>query len=95
MPMLMEKSDRLRTAERVRNSSRVWFENIAAHSGSFPLNLPEAGDYQIFFIKVDRKEPVKKCPRPDATKFLGYGKRFHKLRTTEEWMKELREGEEE
>ena len=84
----------MRTVERVRNSEQVWFENIAAHSGSFPLNLPEAGDYQIFFIKINTENQVKKGARPDATKFLGYGKRFHKLRTTEEWMKELREGEE-
>ena len=94
MPMLMERSDRLRTAERVRNSDRVWFENIATHTRAFPLNLPEAGDYQVFFIKVDNENQGRKGARPDATKFLGYGRRFHKLRTTEEWMKELREGEE-
>ncbi len=33
--------------------------------------------------------------KPRVSDFIGYGARFHKLRTTEEWMKELREGEEE
>ena len=33
--------------------------------------------------------------KPCISDFIGYGARFHKLRTTEEWMKELREGEEE
>jgi hypothetical protein len=31
---------------------------------------------------------------PRIRDFLGYGKIFHELRSTEEWMKELREGEE-
>ena len=34
-------------------------------------------------------------PRPRVSDFIGYGAKFHKLRSTEEWMKELREGEEE
>ena len=44
------------------------------------------------FAKVQARTGRKK---PRVSDFIGDGARFHKLRTTEEWMKELREGEEE
>ena len=47
---------------------------------------------------ADRKDPREEhfgCPRPDYAKLIGYGAKFHNPRSTEEWMKELREGEEE
>jgi hypothetical protein len=40
-------------------------------------------------------QPRAARKKPCVSDFIGYGARFHKLRTTEEWMKELREGEEE
>ncbi|MBQ2629208.1 MAG: hypothetical protein IJG13_05970 [Kiritimatiellae bacterium] len=46
---------------------------------------------------VDSKDPREEyfgCPRPDYSKLVGYGAKFHTPRSTEEWMKELREGEE-
>ena len=42
-----------------------------------------------------KAQPDAKSPKPRISDFIGYGAKFHKLRTTEEWMKELREGEEE
>ena len=45
-------------------------------------------DVAKMHARDDRKKPC-------VSDFIGYGARFHKLRTTEEWMKELREGEEE
>ncbi len=42
-----------------------------------------------------RVEVVRKPDqRPDPMRMLGFARRFRALRTTEEWMKELREGEE-
>ena len=38
-------------------------------------------------------QPVQR-KKPNVRDFIGYGAKFHKLRPTEEWMKELREGEE-
>ena len=95
MAMVMRNADWMQTIDNVRNSDRVWFENIATHSGSIPLDVPEAGYYQVLLIKIDSKPEISEVKRPDARKFLGYGERFHKLRTTEDWMKELREGEKE
>ena len=43
----------------------------------------------------DPREEYFGCPRPDYSKLAGYGAKFHTTRSTEEWMKELREGEEE
>ena len=46
---------------------------------------------------ADSKDPREEyfgCPRPDYSKLAGYGAKFHTPRSTEEWMKELREGEE-
>ena len=45
--------------------------------------------------KFDPREEHFGCPRPDYSKLIGYGERFHTPRSTAEWMKELREGEEE
>ena len=42
--------------------------------------------YSYFIIKKPRKVSAKDM--------IGFGKRFHAPRPTEEWMKELREGEE-
>jgi hypothetical protein len=35
-----------------------------------------------------------KTPAPGAEAMLGYASRFRKARTTQEWMTELREGDE-
>ena len=71
------------------------------------FRLPEGGCYQVILLKVssseDQERSAKKdlreehfgCPRPDYSKLIGYGAKFHKPRSTAEWMKELREGEEE
>ncbi|MBP5227609.1 MAG: hypothetical protein J6336_09510 [Kiritimatiellae bacterium] len=48
---------------------------------------------------VEPIEPVARIARehkkPCIRDFVGYGARFHTLRSTADWMKELREGEEE
>ena len=45
--------------------------------------------------QVNQMSTAEKLQKPRISDFIGYGARFHKLRTTEEWMRELREGEEE
>ena len=37
--------------------------------------------------------PTEKRRKTSARDMIGFGKRFHAPRPTEEWMKELREGE--
>ena len=99
MPMLMEKGDRLRTVDRVCKTDRVWFDTIASRAGAISFDVPEAGRYQVIFMRVDAKADesgVKpRCEKPLITDLIGYGAKFHTPRTTEEWMKELREGEDE
>ena len=99
MPMLMERSDRLRTVDRVRKTDRVWFDTIATRAGAISFNVPEAGNYQVIFMRVDVKDGEANTQlnreKPMITDLIGYGAKFHTPRTTEEWMKELREGEEE
>ena len=92
MPMLMERSDRLRTVDRVRNSDRVWVDTAIAHSGVLSFRVPESGGYQVVLIKLDTAPVARK--KPCVSDFLGYGRRFHpEYRSTEDVMKELREGE--
>ena len=99
MPMLMEKNDRLRTVDRVCTTDRVWFDTIATHAGAISFNVPEAGNYQVIFMRVDantgESDAQIRREKPLITDLIGYGAKFHTPRTTEEWMKELREGEEE
>ena len=94
MPRLMQNDEWIRTVDNVRNSGHVWIDTVAADSGAVSFTVPEAGGYQIIMVKLDSTEPRKR-KKPNVQAFLGYGAKFHKLRTTEEWMKELREGEEE
>ena len=53
----------------------------------------------LFFVEVapniaDAHQTGER-KKPRISDFIGYGAKFYKLRSTEEWMKELREGEEE
>lgn len=94
MPMVMEKKDWMRTVANVGAADGVWYENISGQTGSVSVTLPEVGQYQLILVKLNAAaqatEPVPKSARD----LIGYGARFHKLRPTEDWMKELREGEE-
>jgi len=94
MPRLMEKKDWSRTISDFGNVDRVWQEDVLGNENVISLSLPELGMYRVFLVKVDGGNPPEKAKRKSARDMLGYGARFHKLRTTEEWMKELREGEE-
>ena len=52
--------------------------------------------FQVILVPLapDASPPPERREPPRIRDFIGYGARFHQLRTTEEWMKELREGEE-
>jgi len=93
MPRLMEKTDWSRTISDFGNVERVWQEDVQGNDNVVSLSLPELGMYRVFLVKVDGKSQPEKPKRKSARDMLGYGARFHKLRTTEEWMRELREGE--
>ena len=105
MPRLLEKDDVMQTAVNLGRAEKVWSEQLVTGSGDMTFRLPEGGSYQVILLKVssssDQESPAKKdpreehfgCPRPDYSKLIGYGAKFHKPRSTAEWMKELREGE--
>ena len=106
MPMVMKNADWMRAIANASRTGGVWFQDVSSHSGTIPLEIPEEGDYQVILVKADaakKQESVEKrdpreeyfgCKRPNVADLIGYGARFHAPRTTEEWMKELREGEE-
>ncbi|MCQ2394735.1 MAG: hypothetical protein MJ249_10650 [Kiritimatiellae bacterium] len=95
MPKLMDKNDWIQTVANVSAAERVWSANVTTEDGNFPLSMPEGGVYQVIVVKIDAvPEPVV-ATRKSAREMIGYGAKFHKLRTTDEWMRELREGEKE
>ena len=81
MPAVMEQVDRMSADEKLRLI--VYIANSMSAVPNAPA--PAQGGATMPFARQ----------KPRISDFIGYGARFHKLRTTEEWMKELREGEEE
>ncbi len=80
MPAVMELVDRMSADEKLRLIVYIANSMSAVPKASEPAHGGAS-------VPVERK-------KPRISDFIGYGARFHKLRTTEEWMKELREGEE-
>lgn len=94
MPRLMEKRDWIQTVANVGAADRIWSENISTEDGSFSMPTLEAGTYQIIFVKIDAKKQVPPPAHKSARDFIGWGLQFDSTRcSTEDWMKELREGE--
>ena len=95
MPKLMEKRDWIQTVANVGLADRVWSENISTDDGSFSMPTLEAGTYQVIFVKIDKaKATAVNHARKSARDFIGWGLQFDSTRcSTDEWMKELREGE--
>ena len=82
MPEVMEQVCRMSTSEKMRLMEYL-VKSISA------IVERQSADSK------DPREEYFGCPRPDYSKLAGYGAKFHTPRSTEEWMKELREGEEE
>ena len=82
MPVVMEQVNKMSAEEKLRLMEYI-LKSISAVIGNQPAG------------KIDLREEYFGCQRPDYSKLIGYGERFHTPRSTAEWMKELREGEEE
>ena len=82
MPAVMEQVSRLSISEKLSLMEYI-LKSISVVVGNQPAETK------------DSREEYFGCPRPDYTKLIGYGANFHTPRSTAEWMKELREGEEE
>ena len=94
MPKLMEKKDWIQTVANIGVADRVWSENISTDNGSLSMPTLEAGTYQVIFVKLDAKMPPVTPARKSAHDFIGWGLQFDSTPcSTDEWMKELREGE--
>ena len=91
MPKLMETAEWTTTLENARRSNRVWRQHVVGADGETLLALPEAGSFEVIFVEI--AAPAEKRRKTSAKDMIGFGKRFHAPRPTEEWMKELREGE--
>ena len=73
-------------------ANRVWRQRIIGRGGENLLALPETGSFEVIFVEIPQTAEVRR--KPSAKDMIGFGKRFHTPRPTEDWMKELREGEE-
>ena len=94
MPMLMEKTDWIRTAADVGAADRIWYDDVSGDAGDVSISLPEDGHYQVFLVKIDAPDRTAKPRRKSAHEFIGYGRRFNsEYRSTAEVMADLREGE--
>ena len=54
MPKLMEKEDWMQTMADVGSAKNVWYENVSAEGGFFPLSMPESGEYRVILVKIDK-----------------------------------------
>ena len=96
MPRLMEKKDWLQTVAEVGSAENVWYENVSADGGFFPLSVPESGMYRVILVKIGKLDSTEKPRQKSARELIGYGRKFDPVyRSTAEVMRELREGEEE
>lgn len=97
MPTLMEKDALKKTFEDEDRFAHVWMQHVDGNAGDRIVTLPGSGAFEVIFLELAQPPRPEPPPRelPRIRDFIGYGARFHKLRPTEEWMKELREGEEE
>ena len=96
MPRLMEKKDWMQTVAEVGSAESVWYENVSADGGFFPLSVPESGMYRVILVKIGKLDSTEKPQQKSARELIGYGRRFDPVyRSTAEVMRELREGEEE
>ena len=96
MPRLMEKKDWMQTVAEVGSAENVWYENVSADGGFFPLSVPESGMYRVILVKIGKLDSTEKPRQKSARELIGYGRKFDPVyRSTAEVMRELREGEEE
>ena len=94
MPKLMEKEDWMQTMADVGSAENVWYENVSAEGGFFPLSMPESGMYRVILVKVGNGSSTVRPRHKSAHDYIGYcRKNYNGHCTTAEIMKELREGE--
>jgi len=63
MPRLMEKKDWMQTVADVESAEGVWYENVSADGGFFPLSVPESGLYRVILVKIDNpRQTAGKTP---------------------------------
>ena len=95
MPRLMEKKDWIETVAEVGSAEGVWYENVSADGGFFPLSVPESGMYRVILVKVGNGSSTERPRQKSAHDYIGYCRRnYNGHCSTAEIMKELREGEE-
>jgi len=96
MPMVMKNADWMRAVANASRADGVWFQDVSSHSGTIPLEVPEAGHYQVILMKMGNTAEIVEPKKPRISDIIGYGRKFNpEYRSTAEVMKELREGEEE
>ena len=94
MPRLMEMKDWMQTVADVESAENIWYENVSAKSGVFPISMPESGMYRVILVKVGKESSAKPHSPNSARDYIGCCRgNFNGRATTAEIMKELREGE--
>ena len=59
MPRLMERKDWMQTVADVESAENIWYENVSAKSGVFPISMPESGMYRVIVVKVGKESPAR------------------------------------
>mgnify|MGYP006873160879 CR=1 FL=1 len=104
MPVLMDKTDWTKMFENAKRSGRVWRQHVNGNEGENLLALPVSGSFEVIFVEMPQTfQPYAEGAshpegriKPRISDFIGYGRRFHpEYRSTEDVMRELREGEDE
>ncbi len=102
MPVLMDKTEWKNVVESASRSGHIWRQHVVGGIGESIGPLPATGAFEIMFIEIPPKSESAteahsspgKFAKPRISDFIGYGKRFHsEYRSTEDVMRELREGE--
>ena len=95
MPRLMEREDWMQTVADVGSAENIWYENVSAKSGVFPISMPESGMYRVILVKVGKESSAKPHRSKSARDYIGCCRgNCNGLTSTAEILKELREGEE-
>jgi len=96
MPLQMNNVEWMRTIANASRAEGVWSQVVSSHSGTVPIEVPEAGEYQVILVKMATQAEAVVSQKPRISDFIGYGRKFNPAyRSTAEVMKELREGEDE
>jgi len=95
----MERTELLETLGETAKAGHVWKQHVNGKEGeNFVILLPSSGAFTVLFVEQPHQEGQEdrqgQREVPRISDFIGYGKKFNpEYRSTEDVMRELREGD--